>query len=142
MPTLEQNQTVEPVVELNESQKALLLREIALYESLVADLEDTKEDIEAMKKRLDRLRVEMGDGAKKLIVDAGISLTLVEGTSSSLDKKGLMKAFSITPKQWAGFMRTKPKKPYLLITTPSSEAKEKAAKASPRDDRDEEDDRE
>lgn len=139
-------QTVAPVeeqvVELNESQKQLLLREIRLYEDLVAEADDTKEAIEAMKKRLDRLRVEMGDGAKKLIVDAGVSLTLVEGVSNSLDKKALMKAFSITPKQWAGFMRSKPKKAYLLITTPDMEAKEKAKKAAPRDERDEDDERE
>jgi hypothetical protein len=134
---LTQEQTVEPTVELNESQRALLLREIAIYTALEEELAETKEMIEAMKKRLDRLREEMGDGAKTVSPADGFLLTLVEGTSSSLDKKGLMKAFSITPKQWAGFMRVKPKKPYLLITTPETSAKT-SAKVE-RDERDEDD---
>lgn len=144
MPKLTQEEDLELVPELSVEDRALLLQEIALYESLCEDRDELDAALVVMKGRLDAMRDDLGDGAKKLVPAEGFALTLVEGTSSSLDKKALMKAFAITPKQWTGFMRTKPKKAYLLVTTPKATAKEVAAKAArvARDDRDEEDDRE
>lgn len=143
-PALEQ--LVEVVAELASEERALILQEVALYEALVEDKEELESSIATMKGRLDQLREEFGDGAKKLVPAEGFSLTLVEGLSSSLDKTALMRAFKITPKQWKSFMRSKPKKAYLLVTTPKVTAKEQAReaakRAAPRDERDEEDDRE
>lgn len=135
-----QEQTAEQLPELSIEQQTILLREIRIYEDLLSQLEDTQADIDAMKMYLNKLRETFGDGAKKVSPKAGFFLTLVEGVSNSLDKRALMKAFGITPAQWKAHTKSKPKKAYLLITTPDLDAKAAAKKAAaPRDERDEED---
>ncbi len=55
------------IPELTVEQRALLLQEIALYESLVEDKEELEAAIATMKGRLDAMRDDLGDGAKKLV---------------------------------------------------------------------------
>lgn len=133
----------EPLPELTLTQQQQLLREIAVYEALADEADENKQLLDAQKQYLNQLRADMGAGAKTVSPGDGFLLTLVGGESSSLDKKGLMKRFAITPAAWAEFVKKKPKKPYLLVTTPATIAKDAAkAKTQPRDERDEEDDRE
>lgn len=140
--SLEVKQTVEPTVEvlpeLTVAQQQKLLHEIALYEELQAEADENEQLLDAQKQELNRLRASFGAGAKTVSPADGYLLTLVTGESSSLDKKGLQKRFTITPAQWAEFVKKKPKKPFLKITTPKVTAAEVAAKAkAPRDERDE-----
>lgn len=140
MPRPALEHVVEVTTTLSPEERALLLMELQVYEAAVEELEHSTVAIAAMKARLDALRDDLGDGAKKLVPAEGYGLTLVEGVSNSLDKKQLMRTFKITPKQWAAHMRSKPKKAYLLVTTPKATAREvaKAAAraAAPRDERD------
>lgn len=140
--SLDVTQVVEPdtLPELTPAQQQKLLHEIELYEDLQAEADENAELLAAQKQELNRLRAAFGAGAKTVSPADGFLLTLVTGESSSLDKKGLQKRFSITPTMWAEFVKKKPKKPFLKITTPKATAAEAAAKAkAPRDERDEDD---
>lgn len=136
--SLEVTQVVESdtLPELTVAQKQKLLHEIQLYEELQAEADENELLLDAQKQELNRLRASFGAGAKTVSPADGYLLTLVTGESSSLDKKGLQKRFSITPEAWKSFIKKKPKKPYLLVTTPDTAAKEKAKPAY--DERDEE----
>ena len=144
MPTLTQTQTVEPELELTEQQKAQLLQEFKLYESLEAERDDAERDLAVSKSVLDGLRVELG--VKSVSPAPGYIVTAVDGgETSKLDLKRLCKAFKITPKTLAGYYTHKPKKGHTLITTPKATARAEAKKAAkpagkaPRDERDVED---
>jgi hypothetical protein len=135
--TVEPKEVVAPFTELTIEQQQTLLREIALYEALAEEAAENVQLLDAQKGELNRLRASFGLGAKSVSPADGFLLTLVQGESSSLDKKGLMKRYAITPSGWAEFQKKKPKKPYLKITTPASTAKESAKpKAGADDERD------
>lgn len=139
--SLDVTQVVEPdtLPELTPAQQQKLLHEIELYEDLQAEADENAELLAAQKQELNRLRAAFGAGAKTVSPADGFLLTLVTGESSSLDKKGLQKRFSITPTMWAEFVKKKPKKPFLKVTTPKVTAAEAARKSAPRDERDEDD---
>jgi hypothetical protein len=133
---VEPEETVAPFTELTPQQTATLLREIALYEAFAEEAAENIQLLDAQKSELNRLRASYGLGAKSVSPADGFLLTLVKGQSSSLDKKALMKRYSITPAGWAEFVKKKDKKPYLKVTTPASTAKEAARPKAGADDRD------
>lgn len=136
MPKL--TQTVAPTteLELTEAQQLALLTEMKIYEGLVDEMKDAIALVNAMKGELDRMRAQLG--TKSVSPADGYIITLVDGgTTKSLDKKALMSAFKITPKQMAGFYVEKPKKAHTLITTPKDvKAKPKAGAGAETDERD------
>lgn len=145
MPKPELSTEPQTVTELTEKQRLQLMQELKVYEALKAELEEAERDLAVSKSIVEGLRDELG--IKSITPETGWHITLVDGqTSASLDKPALMKAFKITPKQWAGFIRHKPKKAYTLITTPkdAADAAKESAKPKAKRERDErdEDDRE
>lgn len=135
----ETSPTLDLVTELTPTQRAQLMRELKVYEALKDELAEAERDLAVSKSIVEGLREELGIAS--ITPEPGYHITLVDGqTSQSLDKPALMKAFKITPKQWAGFVRSKPKKAYTLITLPKDapveSAKPQAKRSTRRDERD------
>lgn len=140
MPRPELTTAQQAITELTEKQRAQLMRELKVYEALCDELDEAQRDLAVSKSIVEGLREELG--IQSITPEKGWHVTLVDGqTSASLDKPALMKAFKITPKQWAGFIKHKPKKAYVLITTPKDEAEaaKPKTKRAERDERDTDD---
>jgi hypothetical protein len=63
-------------------------------------------------------------GVKVETPEGTVPLKVVTGTTSTLDKVGLMKRFKISPAQWESFVTQTPKKAYLSIRLPGSKTKD------------------
>lgn len=145
MPKLVQQSLLDQTTVLTETQRLLIMRELKVYEALVAEVEDAQRDLAVSKSIVEGLRDELG--IKSITPEVGYHITLVDGqTSRSLDKKKLMKTFKITPKQLDAMYTEKPKKAYTLITLPKDEAeavaesaKSSTKRSAPRDERDTDD---
>jgi hypothetical protein len=113
-PTITTTQTTE--VQLEPKLVTKLTNELAIYAELEAELELSKQALDAQKSKVTQLAEQTGE--KSFGVN-GHKVTLVEGTTSSLDKKKLI-ALGVTTAMLEEATVTKPKKAYWLITTAGS----------------------
>ena len=86
MPKLATEQTTEPDIELTDQQRTELALNFRTYASLLAEMDDLQESIDAQKGELARLRDNLG--VKSIGVEGVGRTTLVAGaTSKRFDKK-------------------------------------------------------
>ena len=86
MPTLATEQTTEADIELTDQQRAELTLNLRTYASLLAEMDDLQESIEAQKSELARVREKLG--VKSIGVEGVGRTTLVSGgTTKRFDKK-------------------------------------------------------
>ncbi len=112
MPSL--TTTVEPTVELTPRQQVELRGAFQQYQHLKQRVEEAQAKLDAMKAMLGRFREKIGEESVGL---DGFKVTLVQGTSSRLNKKKL-RLVGVTQAQIDMATTTSPKKPYELVTCP------------------------
>ncbi len=115
MPSL--TTTVEPTVELTPRQQQELRIAFQTYQHLKETLDNAVINLNHQKAVLGRIREKIGEESVGL---DGFKVTLVQGTSSRLNKKKL-RLVGVTQAQIDMATTTSPKKPYELVTCPGEQ---------------------
>ncbi len=118
MPTL--TTTVESTVELTPRQQQELRIAFQKYQQLKVGLEAKEAELTAQKAILGRIREKIGEESVGL---DGFKVTLVQGTSSRLNKKKL-RLVGVTQAQIDMATTVSPKKPYELVTCPGEQKRQ------------------
>ncbi len=118
MPSL--TTTVEPTVELTPRQQQELRSAFRQYQLFKTLVEEAQTRLEGQKAVLGRFRERIGEESVGL---DGFKVTLVQGTSSRLNKKKL-RLVGVTQAQIDMATTTSPKKPYELVTCPGEQKRQ------------------